>query len=68
MVCIQVIDLSEDSFFSMMTEDGNTRDDLKITENCTPNAPDAIRDLLTQAEASGERVIVSQGFLTRMLA
>jgi Eukaryotic elongation factor 5A hypusine, DNA-binding OB fold len=56
---VQVIDLSEDNFFSMMTEDGNTRDDLKITENCTPSTAEAVRELLTQAEASGERVIVS---------
>lgn len=55
----EVIDLSEDSFFSMMTEDGSTRDDLKITENCSPNTPEAIRDLITQAEAAGERVIAT---------
>lgn len=55
----EVIDLSEDNFFSMMTDDGNTRDDLKITENCNPNTPEAIRDLLSQAEGSGERVIAT---------
>lgn len=44
----------------MMTEDGSTRDDLKITENCSPNTPDAVRDLLSQAEGAGERVIVSK--------
>jgi Eukaryotic elongation factor 5A hypusine, DNA-binding OB fold len=54
----QVLDLSEDGFFSMMSEDGATRDDLKLTENCNPTSPDAIRELLSNAEAAGERVIV----------
>lgn len=53
-----MIDLSEDGFFSLMSEDGDTRDDLKITENCSPNTPDAIREMITAAEASGERVVV----------
>jgi len=56
---LQVIDLSEDNFFSMLTEDGSTRDDLKITDNCTPTDPTAIRELISSAEGSGERVIVS---------
>lgn len=41
-----------------MGEDGDTRDDLKLTDNCAPNTPDAVRDLLSAAEASGERVVV----------
>ena len=56
---MQVIDLSEDNFFSMLNDDGSTRDDLKITDNCTPTDPTAIRELIRSAEASGERVIVS---------
>ena len=55
----QVIDLSEDGFFSLMNEDGDMRDDLKLTENCTPSTADAIKELLAQAEGAGERVIVS---------
>lgn len=55
----QVIDLSEDGFFTLMSEDGDTRDDLKLTESCSPNAPDAVRELLSAVEASGERVVVS---------
>ena len=42
-----------------MSEDGVTRDDLKLTDNCTPNSADAIRELLVNAEAAGERLIVS---------
>jgi translation initiation factor 5A len=55
----EVLDLSEDGFFSLMTDDGNTRDDLKITENCTPNTAEAIRELLKSAEASGERLVAT---------
>ena len=55
----QVIDLSEDNFFSLMSEDGDTRDDLKLSDNCTPNTAEAIREMIASAEASGERVIVS---------
>jgi len=55
----EVLDLSEDGFFSMMSEDGATRDDLKLTENCNPTSPDAIRELLSNAEAAGERVIAT---------
>jgi translation initiation factor 5A len=56
---LEVIDLSEDGFFSLMGEDGDMRDDLKLTENCTPNTPDAIRELLKSAEAAGERVVAT---------
>ena len=42
----------------MMSEEGETRDDLKITENCTPSTHDAVRDLLKSAESNGERVMV----------
>ena len=56
---MQVLDLSHDNYFSMLSDDGNTRDDLKLTENCTPNTPEAIHDLLKQAEADGGRLVVS---------
>jgi translation initiation factor 5A len=55
----EVLDLSEDGFFSLMTDDGATRDDLKLGENCTPNTPDAVRDLLKSSEAAGERVVAT---------
>jgi translation initiation factor 5A len=56
---LEVIDLSEDGFFSMMSEEGETRDDLRLTENCQPNTPDAIKELLKAAEAAGERVVAT---------
>jgi len=42
----------------MMSEEGETRDDLKITEFCTPSTHDAIRELLKSGESNGERVMV----------
>jgi len=57
-VLIQVVDLSEDNFFSLIGDDCATRDDLKLTDNCNPNSAEAVRDLLTAAEANGERVLV----------
>jgi len=57
---LEVIDFSEDGFFSMMSEDGGeTRDDLKLTENCSPNTPEGVREMLTAVEGSGERVIAT---------
>lgn len=56
---MEVIDLSEDGFFSLMSEDGDMRDDLKLTENCTPNTPEAVRELITAAEGAGERVLAT---------
>jgi len=56
---LEVLDISEDGFFSLMSEDGVTRDDLKLTDNCTPNSADAIRELLANAEAAGERLIAT---------
>jgi translation initiation factor 5A len=55
----EVIDLSEDSYFSLMSDDGEMRQDLKLTDNCTPSSADAIRDLLTSAEGNGERVLAT---------
>jgi hypothetical protein len=42
-----------------MTDDGVTRDDLKLQENCTPNTPEAVRELLKSAEAAGERLVAT---------
>jgi translation initiation factor 5A len=56
---LEVLDLSEDGFFSLMSEDGATRDDLKLTELCTPQSADAIRELMVKAEAAGERVVAT---------
>jgi len=42
----------------MMGEDGEVRDDLKLTENCNPNTPEAVRDMLKAAEESSERLMV----------
>jgi len=53
-----VVDLSEDNFFSLIGDDCGTRDDLKLTENCTPTSAEAVRELLKTAEANGERVVV----------
>jgi translation initiation factor 5A len=30
----EVVDITDDGFFSLMNEEGDMRDDLKITENC----------------------------------
>lgn len=54
-----MIDLSEDFYFSLMSDDGEMRHDLKLTENCSPASADAIRELLSSAEGNGERVLVS---------
>jgi translation initiation factor 5A len=56
---MEVIDLSEDGFFSLMSEDGDMRDDLKLTENCAPNTPESVRELIVAAEAAGERVLAT---------
>lgn len=53
-----MVDLSEDNFFSLIGDDCGTRDDLKLTDNCTPSSADAVRDLLKIADANGERVVV----------
>ena len=57
-LCCKVMDLSEDNFFSLMGEDGEVRDDLKLTDNCVPNTPEAVRDMMKAAENSNERLMV----------
>jgi len=52
------MDLTEDSFFSLINEDGDVREDLKLTEHCNPNTPDAVRDMLKAAEEASERLMV----------
>jgi translation initiation factor 5A len=56
---LEVFDLSEDGYFSLLTEEGDTRQDLKVTEHCSPGDHQAIRDLIAAADASGERVIAT---------
>jgi translation initiation factor 5A len=56
---LEVIDLSEDGYFSLMAEDGEMRDDLRLGEFCEPKTPEAIRELLKAAEAAGERVVAT---------
>jgi len=53
------MDLSEDNFFSLMGEDGEVRDDLKLTDNCIPNTAEAVREMMKAAENSNERLMVS---------
>jgi len=55
----ELIDLSEDGYFSLMSDEGEMRQDLKITDNCSPSSADAVRELLASAEASGERVLAT---------
>jgi len=58
-VCtMQVVDMSEDNFFSLIGDDYVTRDDLKLTDNCTPSSAEAVHELLKTAEANGDRVVV----------
>jgi len=52
------VDITDDGFFSLMNEDGDMRDDLKLGENCTCSTPDTVRELIAQAESTGERVVV----------
>jgi len=42
----------------LMGEDGEVRDDLKLTDNCVPNTPEAVRDMMKAAENSNERLMV----------
>ena len=55
---LKVMDLSEDGFFSLMGEDGEVRDDLKLTDNCNPCTAEAVRDMLKTAEEANERLMV----------
>ena len=55
---VKVMDLSEDGFFSLMGEDGEVRDDLKLTENCNPSTAEAVREMLKAAEDANERLMV----------
>lgn len=55
----EVVDMSEDNFFSLIGDDCGTRDDLKLTDNCNLTSAEAVRDLLRTAEANGERVVAT---------
>lgn len=56
---MEVLDLSEDDYFSLMDDGGDIRHDLKLTDNCSPAGADAVRELLSSAEGNGERVLAS---------
>ena len=55
----QVIDFTAENFFCLMDDTGETRDDLKFTELCTPSKVDDIRTMVANAEENGQDVIVS---------
>jgi translation initiation factor 5A len=55
----EVIDITDDGFFSLMSEDGEMRHDLKLGENCSHSTPAAVRELIAQAEGTGERVVAT---------
>jgi translation initiation factor 5A len=55
----EVIDITDDGFFSLMNEDGEMRHDLKLTELCTHTTPVAVRELIGQADPTSERVIAT---------
>jgi len=52
------MDLTEDGFFSLINEDGDVREDLKLTEQCNPSTAEAVRDMLKAAEEANERLMV----------
>jgi len=56
---LEVVDITEDGYFSLMNEDGDIRDDLKLTEICSVSTPAAVRELISQAEGTGERVVAT---------
>lgn len=55
----EVMDLTEDGFFSLINEDGDVREDLKLTELCNPSTPEAVRDMLKAAEEANERLMAT---------
>jgi len=56
---LEVVDITDDGYFSLMNDDGDMRDDLKLTEHCSHSTPAAVKELITQAEATGERVVAT---------
>jgi len=55
----QVIDFTTENFFCLMDDAGETRDDLKFTELCTPAKVDDVKTMVTSAEENGQDVVVS---------
>lgn len=55
----EVIDISDDGFFSLMNEDGDMRQDLKLTELCTHTTPESVRELIAQCDPTSERVVAT---------
>lgn len=45
-----MIDINEDGFCTLMGDDGTTREDLTITENCTPPTAAAAKAMLEKLD------------------
>jgi len=52
------MDLSEDGFFSLVGEEGEVRDDLKLTDVCNPSTQEEVRKMIKDAEEANERLMV----------
>lgn len=55
----EVVDITDDGYLSLMSEDCDMRDDLKLTELCTHTTVDSVKDLISQASSTAERVIAT---------
>jgi len=55
----EVVDITDDGYFSLMSEDCDMRDDLKLTELCSHGTTESVKELMTQANSTGERVIAT---------
>ncbi|KAK2184100.1 hypothetical protein NP493_283g06003 [Ridgeia piscesae] len=55
----QVIDFTTENFFCLMDDAGETRDDLKFTELCTPAKVDDVKTMVTSAEENGQDVVAT---------
>lgn len=55
----EVVDMTDDGFFSLMNDEGEMRDDLKITENCSHSTVASIRELIGSVDPASERVLAT---------
>jgi len=55
----EVVDVTDDGYFSLMSEDCDMRDDLKLGENCSHSTVESIKELIAQATTTNERVIAT---------
>jgi len=51
--------VTDDGYFSLMSEDCDMRDDLKLGENCSHSTVESIKELIAQATTTNERVIAT---------